>query len=147
MKQRKAPHRLLELLAAIVAFGGVDVPVARVTDALWPEADGDQAQENFKKSVARLRKLLVVDDAILWQEGNVSLDPELCWVDAVAFEARLKQDDRGEAMDGAHGRLPVPQAVGRYLGAFLGSHDIPVWAIPYQTHLRNQWVNKGASPE
>ena len=140
VKQRKAPHRLLELLAAIVAFGGVDVPVARVTDALWPEADGDQAQENFKKSVARLRKLLVVDDAILWQEGNVSLNPELCWVDAVAFEARLKQDDRGEAMDGAHGRLPVPQAVGRYLGAFLGSHDIPVWAIPYQAHLRNQWV-------
>lgn len=48
--------------------GGHD-PVSRLIDALWPDADGDTAHENFKKSLARLRKLLRVDDVIQWQAG------------------------------------------------------------------------------
>jgi len=125
-KQRKAPHRLLELLAAIIAFGGQDVPVSRLIDALWPEADGDTGHENFKKSIARLRKLLAVDEVIRWEDGKVSLNRDLCWVDALTFERQAKQHD-GRAM-------------ALYAGPFLGHEQIPAWAEFRRDHDRSRFV-------
>lgn len=125
-KQRKAPHRLLELLAAIIAFGGQDVPVSRLMDALWPDVDGDTAQENFKKSIARLRKLLAVEEVILWQDGKISLNLDLCWVDALAFhESATQQDER---------------AMAYYTGPFLGHDEIPAWAESKRDQLRTTFV-------
>ncbi|MEK6804571.1 MAG: BTAD domain-containing putative transcriptional regulator [Nitrospirota bacterium] len=140
-KKRKAPHRLMELLAAIVAYGGIDVPVARLIDVFWPEADGDQAQENFKKSIARLRKLLVVDGAILWQDGKLSLNREQCWVDAYTFEANSKEADLREvtgmtARDGNEEK----EVDALYRGPFLGRSEIPLWAVSYQERLRTQFT-------
>lgn len=125
-KQRKAPHRLLELLAAIIAFGGHDVPVSRLVDALWPEADGDTAQENFKKSIARLRKLLSVDDVIQWQDGKISLNPNLCWVDVWAFDKHSNREDG--------------QAMALYNGPFLGPEEIPAWAESRRDQERTRFV-------
>lgn len=125
-KQRKAPHRLLELLVAIVAFGGHDIPMSRLIDALWPEADGDQAQENFKKSIARLRKLLAVEDVILWQESKISLNPDLCWVDVLMFEKQAKRED---------GR-----AIPLYKGSFLGHDEIPAWAELQRDQVRTKFI-------
>ncbi len=125
-KQRKSPHRLLDLLAAIIAFGGFDVPVSRLTDAMWPEVDGDTAQENFKKSIARLRKLLAVDDVIQWEEGKISLNLDLCWVDVLAFEKQAKRED---------GR-----AITLYQGPFLGHDDIPPWADTRREQVRLRFI-------
>jgi len=126
-KRRKAPHRLLELLVAIIAFGSHDVPVSRLIDALWPEADGDQAQENLKKSIARLRKLVAVDNVILWQEGKISLNQNLCWVDALAFDNLAKQQDQ--------------RTMACYTGPFLGHDEIPAWAKPHRDQLRTTFVH------
>lgn len=135
-KNRKAPHRLLELLASIVAFGGQDVPVSRVIDALWPEVNGDTAQENFKKSIARLRKLLAVENVILWQDGKVSLNWELCWVDALVFESALKPTVT------VHSQGPVDtQARRLYQGPFLGLDACPSWASPQREQLRERYVS------
>ena len=41
-KEQKKP---LELLKALIAFGGRDVPEERLTDALWPDADGDHGAQ------------------------------------------------------------------------------------------------------
>ena len=140
-KGRKSPHRLLEVLAAIVAFGGAAVPVARLTDALWPEAEGDQAQENFKKSLARLRKLLDVEAAILWQDGKITLNRHLCWVDALAFEAIAKQAESRAANTKMQYDGPgEASACALYRGPFLGLEHIPEWALPYQADLRNRWT-------
>ena len=126
-KQRKAPHRLLELLAAIVAFGGHDVPVSRLIDALWPDVDGDTGHENFKKSIARLRKLLAVEEVIRWEDGKISLNPDLCWVDALAFDQQAKQHD---------GR-----ATALYTGPFLGHDEIPAWAVSRRERLQTTYVS------
>ena len=126
-KQRKAPHRLLELLAAIVAFGGHDVAVSRLVDALWPEVDGDTGHENFKKSIARLRKLLAVEEVIRWEDGKISLNPDLCWVDAFAFERQAKQQDG--------------QAMALYTGPFLGDAEIPAWAISRRERMHETYVS------
>lgn len=125
-KNRKAPHRLLELLTAIIVFGGSDVPISRLTDALWPEADGATAQENLKKSIARLRKLLAVDDVILWQDGKISLNHDTCWVDVLSFEKQAKQEDI--------------RAVGLYKGPLLGLEEIPFWAESQREQVRTTFV-------
>ena len=41
-------------------------------------------------TLVRLRRLLGVPDAIRVADERVSLNPELCWVDAQAFETQLK---------------------------------------------------------
>ena len=125
-KHRKAPHRLLELLAAIIAFGGQEVPVSRMVDALWPEVDGDTAHENFKKSLARLRKLLGVDDVIQWQDGKISLNRDLVWVDVLAFDIQAQRED---------GR-----AITLYKGPFLGHGEIPAWAEPRRDQMRTRFI-------
>ncbi|MBI4000704.1 MAG: hypothetical protein HY348_02845 [Nitrospira defluvii] len=140
-KKRKAPHRLLELLAAIIAFGGQAVPVSRLTDALWPEVDGDQAQENFKKSMTRLRHLLGVENVIQWQDGKVSLNGELCWVDALSFDALVKQADTRAATAGSNKHVQHDsRAAALYTGPFLGLEDCPSWAVPYRDRLRDRYV-------
>lgn len=140
-RTRKAPHRLLELLAAIVASGGEAVPVARLTDVLWPEADGDQAQENFKKSLARLRKMLGVEHVILWQDGKITLNRDVCWVDALAFEALVRQaDSRAMNMRMQDSGETGKHALALYRGPFLGLEDMPEWARSYQDELRNRWI-------
>ena len=95
-------------------------------DMLWPDADGDQAQENLKKSIARLRKLFSVEGAILWQEGKVSLNRELCWVDALAFDKLAKQQDE--------------RVIAFYKGPFLGNDEIPAWAESQRDQLRTTFV-------
>jgi len=125
-KHRKAPHRLLELLAAIIAFGGQDVPVSRLIDALWPEVDGDTGHENFKKSIARLRKLLGVEEVIHWQDGKISLNQHLCWVDVWAFDQHFHRED--------------VRALARYQGPFLGAEEIPTWAEPRRDQMRTTFI-------
>ncbi len=95
-------------------------------DMLWPDADGDQAQENLKKSIARLRKLLSVEGAILWHEGKVSLNQDLCWVDALVFDKLAKQQ--------------VARATELYKGPFLGYDEIPAWAESQRDQLRTTFV-------
>jgi DNA-binding SARP family transcriptional activator len=116
----------LELLAAIITFGGQEVPVSRLMDTLWPETDGDTGRENFKKSLARLRKLLAVDDVIQWQEGKISLNRDLCWVDVWAFDQHTKQQDI--------------RAMVLYRGPFLGPEAIPLWAESRRDQERNRFI-------
>ena len=85
----KQPRKTLLLLKAIVALGGRDVPEQTLCDLLWGDEEGDAARNALSITVLRLRKLLGSNEAIVHQGGKVSLTPELCWVDAWAFEGRL----------------------------------------------------------
>ncbi len=139
-KNRKASHRLIELLAAIITFGGAPISAARLMDMLWPEADGDQARENLKKSITRLRQLLVVDDVLQWHDGEISLNLARCWVDAWAFEASLGEEERkratGETTHDGHRNT----IIALYRGPFLGWSEIAPWADSYRERVRNQFT-------
>ena len=140
-KNRKTPHRLMELLIAIMTYGGAPVSAARLMDMLWPEADGDQARENLKKSIARLRQLLAVDDALCWQDGEISLNRTCCWVDAWAFEACASTVEvRGVTGNASHDDQDDPKAIALYRGPFLGWSEIPSWASSYQDQVRKQFI-------
>jgi ATP/maltotriose-dependent transcriptional regulator MalT/DNA-binding SARP family transcriptional activator len=138
-KHRKAPHRLLELLAAIVAFGGHDVPVSRLIDALWPDVDGDTAHENFKKSIARLRKLLAVDDVINWQDGKISLNRDLCWVDMLTFEHQAQRIE-SLAVEKNHTAQVPTQTLALYTGPFLGLGEPLAWGHADRDRARMTFV-------
>lgn len=80
-------QRTRSLLLALVGEGGYKVPVERLSDLLWPDSDGDQALQNLKVALHRLRRLGCVPDEapVNWihvKHGCVSLSRSLCWVDA-----------------------------------------------------------------
>ena len=85
-KEQKKP---LEMLKTLIALGCVDVPAERLTDALWPNADGDLAHKSFETTLSRLRGLLGTPSCLLYRSGTSSLNPLCCWVDSSALERLL----------------------------------------------------------
>lgn len=131
----KVQKRPLELLKALVALGGHGVSEALLTEALWPDAEGDDAHNAFVTTLQRLRKLLGQRDALLLQEGRLSLNPRLCWVDAWAFES--VDPEAGDPDD-------LQRAMQLYRGGFLGD-DEASWAIAARERLRARFVRVTAA--
>ncbi len=123
-KEQKKP---LELLKALIACGGQNVPRERLTDALWPDSDGDLALKSFEMTLSRLRRLLGKDDVILSRARHLSIDARLCWVDSLALEQLMNriQDTPDEQV------MPLcAKAIKLYRGPFLaadaGLHSVVV---------------------
>lgn len=85
----KAQKKPLELVKVLIALGGRSVSKAHLSDALWPDAEGDKADRALTTSIHRLRRLLGDDRAVQVQSGKLELDPFCCWVDCWAFECLL----------------------------------------------------------
>jgi hypothetical protein len=123
----KAQKKPLDLLKALIAFGGREVPEAKLADALWPGAEGDAAAQALATTLFRLRKL-IGERAIRRQESRLTLDPSCCWVDCWAFE-RLSNDPSADQ--------PVRLDKLRKLhqGPFLDGADDAPWAQPMRDRL------------
>ncbi|HNY71714.1 MAG TPA: BTAD domain-containing putative transcriptional regulator [Syntrophorhabdus sp.] len=90
---KRAQNKPLEVLKMIISGGGANVSETHVADTLWPDAEGDTAMQSLATNLHRLRKLLGHHDAVLLQNGILSLDRSLCWIDARAFEYSLSRAD------------------------------------------------------
>lgn len=99
-------------------------------DALWPESDASLARRALSTTVYRLRRLLRHPHVLAFADGWITLEPELCWVDAWAFEeaAGLTQDPSA-----------LRAALGLYGGAFLSGYDCPL-ALEARKRLRRKYV-------
>lgn len=130
----KLQKKPLELLKALIAFGGLDVAEERLVDALWPDTDGDAARQSLATTVHRLRKLLTDDGAVLVQDGLVSLDHRRVWVDAWALMkldcGMLKAELTGAAATTAE------RAMGLYKGQFLPGDTSAVWSLSMRERLK-----------
>ena len=91
----KVPKKPLEMLKALIAFGGREVPSATICAALWPDAEADAADNALGITLQRLRKILGDERAVSQQGGKLTLDSRRCWVDAWALQDVL---ERAEAM-------------------------------------------------
>lgn len=127
----KAPKRPLELLRGLVARGGRRVSADDLAEMLWPDAEGDAAADAFTMALHRLRKLLGSDSTLLLDEGRLSLNPELCWLDCWAFEAAA--DD---AMDVA----ALNTALALYRGPFLSGESPQGWTLLARDRLSQRVV-------
>ncbi len=133
----KSPRKPLELLQVLIAFGGSDVAIERVSTALWPDDDGDAARNSFDNTLHRLRKLIGRDDAVLVRKGALVLNDGLCWSDAWAFE-RLAQ--RALAADAGDAGRAAAAATTLYRGGFLAGETDAAWALGYREKLRSRIV-------
>lgn len=130
----KVQKRPLALLKALLAFGGRNVPEEQLAEALWPDAEGDDAHNAFTVTLQRLRRLLGQREALLLQEGRLSLNAQLCWVDAQAFEAAAVDAAEAAAADADRER-----ALRLYRGAFLAQEEA-AWANAARERLRARFV-------
>ncbi len=131
---RKAPKKPLALLKAIIAFGGKNVPEQNLVDALWPDEEETLAREALAVSLHRLRKLLIHADAVHLIEGQLSLDPAVCWVDTCAFAhatARSENSMNKGEVD------PVWEI---YRGPFLAEEIDAPWALSPRERLRARFL-------
>jgi DNA-binding SARP family transcriptional activator len=126
----KAQKKPLELLRAIVAFGGRDVGITKLTHALWPDTDGDKARITLRSTLLRLRRL--VGEEAIAQKGNyLSLNPQYCWLDVWALEQLSDQNSSSTTHYTRAERL-----FNLYQGAFLPDDDEP-WLISQRDRLRS----------
>jgi len=138
---RKAQQRPLSMLKALIALGGKEVREDQISDALWPEADGDVAHESFATNLHRLRKLIGNEKAIQLREGRLTLDERFCWVDVWAFERILGQADvRWKEKSKENAVLLVEKAVDLYKGPFLFREIEQPWAAAMSERLRSKFL-------
>jgi two-component SAPR family response regulator len=139
LQRRKSAHRLLQLLQALAAFGGVDVPAQRLCDAVWPDADGDAAMRSLETSLSRLRRLLGRDEALQMRGGKVSLNTSFVQLDLVVFAQRLRALDAAGA--GTAAWVASAQAALRlYRRALLADEGDAPWLCAERARWHRHWL-------
>jgi DNA-binding SARP family transcriptional activator len=107
-----AQRRRLALLALLGTAGDRGMSRDKLAGYLWPESDEADARHLLSDSVYVLRRALG-EDGILAVGEFLRLNPELVWCDVVDFEAAIRREEAGEAVDLYAG----PFLDGFYLGA------------------------------
>ncbi len=132
---RRAHRRPLELLQALIAFGGTEVGAGKLIDALWPDSEGDAGYHALESALYRLRQLLGSPGAVAMAGGKLTLDRRQIWVDMWAFERELRAGIR-EA-DPAQ-RLARMREL--YSGDFLAQEVEKTWAVETRRTLQDWFV-------
>ena len=140
----KARNRPLALLKALIALGGRKVRESEITDALWPDSDGDLAHRSFATTLHRLRKLLDLPEAIRLRGGRLTLDDRYCWIDVWAMERMLSQAEMTREVEKDQAASPsvhlAEKAIGLYKGSFLPNDVDEPWAIHRRERLRSVFL-------
>jgi LuxR family transcriptional regulator, maltose regulon positive regulatory protein len=122
-------HKPMSLLKAVVAFGGDDVDLHDVIAALWAAADGDAARNAFDVALHRLRKLLERNDAVVLKEGQLSLNPGVCWVDVWEFERLLARVEKS-----------LPDTRANTVSAALTERMLALYQGPFLNGASEPWM-------
>lgn len=134
----RAQRRPMDLLKVVIAYGGRDIGLGAIIEALWPDAEGDAGRKSFDVALLRLRRLLGRDDALLLGEGKVSLNDKVCWVDVWSLErllGSLPDCDRPEAALRCSQRL-----LARYRGPFLNLEETQPWMLRLRERVTGRTV-------
>lgn len=134
-----ASRRPLELLKALIAFGGQNVNKWQLIDSLWPETEGDVGLQALHTNVHRLRKLAHCRDFVSFNDGHVSLNTRHCWVDIWAFEQAFAHGERLVQAGEKDGELYLTRCIDIYRGSFLSS-DIDPWIEPKRRSLLSKFI-------
>ena len=133
---RRQQRKPLELLQALIAFGGTEVGAAKLIDALWPDSEGDAGYHALETTLYRLRQLLGIAGVVSMAGGKLTLDGRQVWVDAWAFERELRAVN-------ADGRAPFERLArlrDLYSGDLLEQEAEKTWAVERRENLRARFV-------
>lgn len=137
---RKAQKKPVQLIRALVAMGGSDVPETRIIEALWPDAEADAAHTAFATTLHRVRKLFG-NDIIVHSERRLGLDRRRVWTDVWAFEQLIQRLNTGAAgLDLEQRRELLERALTLYRGHFLTEEMDSAWALPMREKLRTAFL-------
>jgi LuxR family maltose regulon positive regulatory protein len=137
----KAQRMPLDLLKVLIAYGGIEVGIEQIIDALWYDSEGDKAHSAFSTTLNRLRTLIAMKDVIQLRAGKVTLNQKSCWADVWAFERTLANAEesrqRGETADAIS---QYEKSISIYGGPFL-EDGTAIWMIPVQERLKGKYLS------
>ena len=133
---RRIQKKTLELLQALIALGGTEVGAGVLTDALWPDSDGDAGYHALESALYRLRQLLGAPAAVTMAGSKLTLDRRYFWIDMWAFEKEL-QTSALRRCDLAARLARIRQL---YQGHFLAHESDKPWALRTRQALRDKFV-------
>jgi LuxR family maltose regulon positive regulatory protein len=141
----KVPRKPLALLKMLVVHGPGGVREPFLMDRLWPDSDGDAARRALATALFRLRRVLARDDGVLRANGEIALNPELCWVDLWAAERLLDRvASRGANGDRHEITRWRERAFALYGGALVGADEDEGAAMARDARLRQRLARYGA---
>jgi DNA-binding SARP family transcriptional activator len=135
------------LLKALLAHGAHGVVKDVLLEDLWPEADPEGAEKNFKVNLHRLRKSLEPDldktfgSSYIHLKANlVSVDAELCDLDVEKFLAGVKEGEKKETQGQVKEAISLyKNAVASYGGDFLPEERYFPWVDAKREKLRQTY--------
>jgi LuxR family transcriptional regulator, maltose regulon positive regulatory protein len=133
---RRQQRKPLELLQALIAFGGTEVSAGKLTDALWPDSEGDAGYHALESALYRLRQFLGAPSAVVMAGGKLTLDRRQVWVDMWAFESEL----RAGAADDSSPADRLARLRELYSGHFLAQEVEQTWTVEKRQILRERFV-------
>jgi len=143
---RKAPSKPLLLLKALIAAGGRQVAGSSLAAMLWPDNDGDRAQQTFETTLHRLRKYLGDDRYLIMEDSRVTLNSDLVWVDVWCFERsvsalrrQLQHTAATQSMECVVGH--AENMLRTYQGHFLSRDETSCWSVSLQERLRSKYLH------
>jgi DNA-binding SARP family transcriptional activator len=136
-------QRPVELLQALIALGGRDVAVAVLSQALWPDADGDMAKNSFDVTLHRLRRILEINDLLLLNDHRLTLNNQLAWVDVWSFERLINHAERllpraGDELVMRQLARVSERLMSLYQGNFLDRETGYGWSLTLRERLRSK---------
>ena len=137
--------KVISLLKTLIAFGGTQVREELISETVWPDADGDSAHQLFTTTVFRLRKFLGQHDAVINRDGRLSLNDQICWLDAWALDLGIDRVNKllNEAVPDQEHVLEQYHRLKNYYqnDTLISETDIPLGSASHpQQHLRTKWV-------
>jgi DNA-binding SARP family transcriptional activator len=141
-------HQPQLLLKAIITHGSKGVSKDVLIEDLWPEASPDLAEKNFKVNLHRLRKFLeptmnkTFSSSYVHLKANlISLDPELCPVDADEFLSFCKNGEKKEEQGEIKAAMALyRQAIELYGGEFLAEELYQPWVERKREEFRGRFL-------
>jgi LuxR family maltose regulon positive regulatory protein len=142
-------HQPQLLLKAIITHGSKGVSKDVLIEDLWPEASQDLTEKNFKVNLHRLRKFLeptmnkTFGSSYVHLKANlISLDPELCQVDADEFLSLYKNGEKKEEQGEFKAAMALyRQAIELYGGEFLAEELYQPWVEGKREEFRGRFLD------
>ncbi|MEO8187120.1 MAG: BTAD domain-containing putative transcriptional regulator [Burkholderiaceae bacterium] len=135
-KAQDKPLELLKLLLTCQALGRESAEKAWIAERLWPDAEIDNARKSLDMTLARLRRLLGREDAVVANEGRLQLSPTTVWTDIRVLlnsisHAQVRRDlhAMGIASSNKDAATSIIKLLDNYTGPFLADEEGPAWLL------------------
>ncbi len=138
--------RARSLLGCLLSSPARRLGREQVMNLLWPDLDVDVAANRLNGAVHELRQMLEptlsrpAASKMLRLERDVLelADRSTIWVDAEAFEEKIKEADT--ALDADRAKQLLEEAATIYHGSYLLEELYSEWAIPRRDALQRSWT-------